>query len=82
MWACLFSEDYAASHREHDCRGEGCPVCFLIQGAENFFRQFKCTALYTGFSVNALVMAVFILHAVVFCVLPLSSVRLKVKMNR
>jgi hypothetical protein len=37
---------------------------------------------HTGFSVNALLTAVFVLQFAAFCFIPLSAVRLKVKMNR
>jgi hypothetical protein len=80
--ASLFSENYIVFHGEHDCRGEGCPACLLIQRAENFFRQSKGIAFYSGYSAAVLWMALFVLHLAVFRFIPLSAVRLKVKMNR
>jgi hypothetical protein len=78
----FFSENYIAFHWDHDCYGAGCPVCFLIQRAENFSRQLRSAASYSGFSESALLTAVFILRFALFCFIILSSVRLKIKMNR
>jgi hypothetical protein len=79
--ASLFSDNYIVSHGEHDCRGEGCPVCLLIQRAEFFSRQSNIL-FYPGYSAAVRRTAVFILGSVVFRFIPLSAVRLKVKMNR
>jgi hypothetical protein len=78
----LFSESYILFHRDHDCSGEGCPLCVSIQRAENFFRQLKCAASYPGFSAAALLLSTFVLKFVIFRFVPLSAVQLKVKMNR
>jgi hypothetical protein len=80
--ASLFSENYILFHRDHDCGGEGCPVCLLIQQAENFYRQPKWDASFPGLFLNAILTAVFIVKFVVFRFIPLSVVQLKVKMNR
>ncbi|MFP3090533.1 hypothetical protein LQZ21_09430 [Treponema sp. TIM-1] len=78
--ASLFSENYILPHGEHDCPGEGCPVCPLIQGAANFSRQAK-NAVLPEYSAAVRWMALVMLHLVVFRFIPLSAVRLKVKMN-
>jgi hypothetical protein len=80
--ASLFSENYIVSHAAHDCRGEDCPVCLLIQRAENFSRQAKNAVFYPGPSVNARRLSAVIFGLVIFRFVPLSAVRLKVKMNR
>jgi hypothetical protein len=77
---CLFSESAAAFERHHDCGGGDCPVCLLTRGTENFFRVFTHAEFFSGFSLNIVVMAAFILRFIVF--IPLSSVRLKVRLNR
>jgi hypothetical protein len=78
----FFLESAAAIRDDHVCINGDCPICLLIQRAENFCRQLKGAAFYPGFSVTALLTAVFILKFVVFCFVPLSAVQLKVKMNR
>jgi hypothetical protein len=80
--ASLFAESHILSHRDHQCSGEDCPVCLMIQRAENFFRLLKSAAFYSGFSAAALLTAFFILKFVVFRFVPLSAVQLKVKLNR
>jgi hypothetical protein len=77
----LFSEGYILFHQNHDCSGEECPLCLLIQRVENFFRDLKGAASYPGFSASALLTAVFILKFALFRFVPLSAVQLKVKMN-
>jgi hypothetical protein len=81
----MVSETIPAVHGEHDCCGEGCPVCLLVQGAENFSRQLKYSAFHPGFSSNDLFLAAVVrnaLNVTVFLLVPLSAVGLKVKMNR
>jgi hypothetical protein len=78
----LVSESFIVSHRAHDCPGEGCPLCILIQRAEIFFRQLKCAVSCPGFSTVIFLTAVFILKFAAFRFVPPSGVQLKVKMNR
>jgi hypothetical protein len=89
LWLCLgfcaamtalFSESYILFHRNHDCSGEGCPLCLLIRRVENFSRELKSAASCSGFSAASLLPAAFILKFVVFRFVPLSAVQLKVKM--
>jgi hypothetical protein len=79
--ASLFSENYVLSHAGHDCPGEDCPVCLLIQRAEHFSRQSKNAVFYPGCSAAIRWTAAPSLCLVGFHVIPLSNVRLKVKMN-
>jgi hypothetical protein len=81
VMAALFSESFIAAHAEHDCSGEGCPVCLLILRAENFSRHFKSAVFQSGFSAKTLWTAAVILRLSVFYFIPKSSVGLKVKMN-
>jgi hypothetical protein len=41
--ALLFSEWFVASQglAAHDCPGEGCPLCLLVQGAQHCSRQLR-----------------------------------------
>jgi hypothetical protein len=80
--AFLFPENYIAFHWDHDCYGADCPACLMIQGAEHFLRQFRGAAFYPAFSGRAFLAAAFILKFAVLSLIPLSSVRLKIKMNR
>lgn len=78
----LFSETAVFIHPDHDCHGTDCPVCLLIQRAENFFRQLKCVVFYAGFPAAAFLMTAFVLNRSFFLFIPPSAVRLKVKINR
>jgi hypothetical protein len=77
----LFSQSLVITGAEHDCHGEGCPVCLQIQGAENFSRQFRQLLFQSLPPVGAMVITAFILSFVVFNPIPISAVALKVRMN-
>ncbi|MDR1177944.1 MAG: hypothetical protein LBK64_03875 [Spirochaetaceae bacterium] len=77
----VFSEGFNAVQADHDCRGEGCPVCLLIQRGEDFFRQYKYAAPYSGFSSGVLVPVLLVPDLVPFRFTITSAVQLKVKMN-
>jgi hypothetical protein len=79
--ASLFSESFIAAHADHDCRGEGCPVCLQIQGAQIFSRQCKYAVTRPGLSPGAAPVTALVLRFAVFHLVPINSVRLKVKMN-
>ncbi|MDR1443592.1 MAG: hypothetical protein LBI94_01820 [Treponema sp.] len=73
--AVLLSEFFIVSSLNHDCRGEDCPVCRLIRGAVNFFRR--------PVPVFSPILALLLLPGILrpFAIVPVSSVRLKVKIN-
>jgi hypothetical protein len=76
----LFSENFTAVRADHDCPGEGCPVCLLIQGARTLTRQLKHAAFPSGLlsgAVPVIVLAWLAARRPVSA----SSVTLKVKMN-
>ncbi|MDR0377123.1 MAG: hypothetical protein LBH70_04940 [Spirochaetaceae bacterium] len=81
VMAAVVSEITIAVPPGHDCSGEGCPVCLLIQQAEHSIRL-KCAAAHSVFSPAGSPAAALILPVAVFPGIPLSSIRLKVKMNR
>jgi hypothetical protein len=78
----MVSETIIAAHTDHDCTGESCPLCIMVQRAENFSRQFKHVTFHPGSSTASIILSTVVLNFAVFCPVPLSSVRLKVKMNR
>jgi hypothetical protein len=78
----LFSETVVSIQPDHDCCGADCPVCLLMQRVENFFRQLKNAVFHAGFPVTAFLMTTFILNRASFLFVPMSAVRLKVKINR
>jgi hypothetical protein len=80
VFVSLFSENLIIVHEAHDCCGTDCPICFLVQGAENFSRQFKYAVLHPGLPAGAFLLNAF-LRIVIFYGIPISAVRLKTKMN-
>jgi hypothetical protein len=76
-----FSENSAALLANHDCCGEGCPVCFLAQEGANCFRQLKYIPVFPAFP-GVLISAAIRAQFSVSYGAPVSAVGLKVKMNR
>jgi hypothetical protein len=77
--AALFSENFTAARAGHDCPGEGCPVCLLIQGA--LTRQPKHAAFPAGLFSGAAPLVIPVPWLAVRRPVSASSVTLKVKMN-
>jgi hypothetical protein len=80
--ALLFAEGAAAGEADHDCTDEDCPVCAMIQDWGDFLRQPKSAVFYSGFQAAVPLAAAFVLRVIFFLFVALSSVRLKVRMNR
>jgi hypothetical protein len=78
----LFSESLIPARPDHDCPGEGCPVCLITQTAEIFFRQLKVPVSHSGFQAGFFLVIAFCLKIPLFRFVPPSAVRLKVKINR
>jgi hypothetical protein len=82
MALSFFSEAFILDHTDHDCCGDGCPVCLQIQWAQDFSRQFRYAPAQFFLSIKTPLFFVFVLKLFFLNPLPLSSVSLKVKMNR
>jgi hypothetical protein len=80
--AVLVSANLAAAAVDHDCPGEGCPVCLMIRGAGDFSRRLGAALFHSGFFRGVLLAGALAIGPAVFRFVPASSVRLKVKMNR
>jgi hypothetical protein len=70
----------AASHADHVCDGDSCPVCLVDQHIKNFSRQLKYLCARFVFSLGVFLLSPFIFKQI-FCYMPISSVKLKIKMN-
>ncbi|MDR2135533.1 MAG: hypothetical protein LBO76_02855 [Treponema sp.] len=79
-WAILFSGLFAAPHAGHDCCGEGCPRCALIQGALNLSRQLRPAP--PAFPPPVFLLSPLAAGLFIFFAIPASAVRLKVRINR
>ncbi|MDR0597888.1 MAG: hypothetical protein LBG14_05215 [Treponema sp.] len=78
--AFLFADIAAESHRDHICDGESCPLCVIGRHIKNFSRQPKNLCFRPAFSAGAFLLSAFVLKRF-FCSIPVSSVKLKIKMN-
>ena len=81
VFSIVFTEFFAADDHEHDCIGEGCPICLQIQTAAYFLKILKMAGI-TVFSAFVLVFLIKIpLKHTDFTPCPHSSVTLKVRIN-
>lgn len=80
--AALFAENHSLAAFDHDCSGADCPICILIQTAENFLRHLKNALFQPAFQAGILLITVIVSKRVFFSFIPQSPVWLKVKMNR
>ncbi|MDR2393622.1 MAG: hypothetical protein LBD93_05670 [Treponema sp.] len=78
----LVSETLVLSQQQHTCCGEGCPVCLLIQGAQQVFKQLKYALVYPFLPASRVVPELILARLVLGTLMQFSAVRLKVKMNR
>jgi hypothetical protein len=79
VFSVVFAEVLIAGEHEHDCIGEGCPFCLLIETANNFLKSLKLTALTVFFSFSFLYGSLLIAHCSLFTTH--SPVTLKVRFN-
>ncbi|MDR2176483.1 MAG: hypothetical protein LBP20_00380 [Treponema sp.] len=80
--AILLSGLFIASHTDHDCRGEECPLCALLQGALNFSRQLRQAPVFPALFPGAFLPGLFVPGFRARSAVPASAVRLKVRINR
>jgi hypothetical protein len=45
VFSAFFTETLAAASLDHDCTGEGCPICLEIQIATNFLKTLKLAGI-------------------------------------
>jgi len=45
-FSIFFSETLICSGHDHDCTGEGCPICLQIETANNFLNTMKLAGIY------------------------------------
>lgn len=77
----LFSVFFIAHEADHDCTGDGCPVCALIQTCENNLRQLGggTAASYAVGVLVFLTLAMPVLTA--FATIALTPVSRKIRLN-
>ena len=78
----LVSETLVITEQDHACCGEGCPVCLQIQWAQLMFKHLKYALVAHALPLRRIAAEVIMAGLVLGTLIPLSTVRLKVKMNR
>ncbi|MDR0722046.1 MAG: hypothetical protein LBF75_04525 [Treponema sp.] len=78
----LVSETLVITEQDHSCCGEGCPVCLQLQWAQHILKHLKYALVAHTLPASRVGPAVIMVRLVLGTLIPLSTVRLKVKMNR
>jgi hypothetical protein len=86
MVACILLsvvliESLAADGHDHDCKGEGCPVCMQIETAQNFLKALKIAVLASFLAVFLAFTAQTYLKPADSTTNPFSPITLKVRFN-
>jgi len=79
-FSVVFSETLTAAQHDHDCTGEGCPVCLQIEAAKCFLKNLK-QAVIGLFLTFCCVFQVQVYRKLAYLILLLSPVALKVRFN-
>jgi len=51
VFSILSAETSIAGEHDHDCTGEGCPVCAHIEAVQCFLKTFKLAVVFAFFAV-------------------------------
>jgi hypothetical protein len=79
--AALSTENFIFTHGEHDCCGDGCPVCLQIQGGIHFFGHLRSAGFYIRFPFHLFLTDIVISKSIINKPASITSVMLKAKMN-
>ena len=77
----VFTEALTAAEHDHDCIGEGCPVCLLLEAAECFLNTFRLAAIGLFLAAYSVFPSRIRKDYVEFIPCSLSPVSLKVRFN-
>jgi hypothetical protein len=78
--AFLFEGIAAASHADHAGGEDSCPLCLVSQHIKNFPRPFRNLCSHLAVPLGVFLLSAFVFRQF-FCYIPVSSVKLKIKMN-
>ena len=81
VFAMFFSSFFIASHVDHDCTGEDCPICACIQQCENTIRGIGSGIAATSAVIMPLMIALVITSFGVLSFQWNTPVSAKVRMN-
>jgi len=80
-FSIFYSEMLISSCHDHDCIGEGCPVCLQIETADNFLNTMKLAGIFFFLTACFIFFAYFLKRRVGFRRYSLSLFGLKVRFN-
>jgi len=80
-FSIFYSEALVCSEHDHDCIGEGCPVCLQIEAAGNFLNTMKLAGIFLFLAACFIFFAYFPKRHVDFKLYSLSLFGLKVRFN-
>jgi hypothetical protein len=80
-FSVVFAETLTTGVHEHDCIGEGCPVCLCIEAAECFLKTLKVTGTGLFLAACSVFPGQFHKNPAGSAVYSLSPVLLKVRFN-
>jgi len=80
-FSVFYSETLIHSCHDHDCIGEGCPVCMQIEAADNFLNTMKLAGICLFLAACFVFIAYSLRKYIVFQPCLLSLLGLKVRFN-
>jgi len=80
VFSVVFNENLTAAEHDHECTGEGCPVCLQIEAAKCLIKNLRL-ALIGLFLAVRLALSVQLNKSPAFFIPFLSPVALKVRFN-
>jgi hypothetical protein len=81
IFSFFFAEILIADDLDHDCIGEGCPFCLVIEIANNFLKSLKLTAVAAFLTVCLIFLIQTFIKIIDFPISLYSPVTLKVRFN-
>jgi hypothetical protein len=80
-FSAFFSETTICSDHDHDCIGEGCPICLQIETANNFLNTLKLASIYFFLAACFVFLTYTSKKSIGFYIYFLSLIGLKVRFN-
>jgi len=81
LFVMFFSNIYIAHDGDHDCDGEDCPVCALLQASANNLRQMGSGSITAPASTLLVFVVLVMLRSIIFDVAISTPVSRKIRLN-
>jgi hypothetical protein len=80
-FSVLFAESLIADEHDHDCIGEGCPICLQIETTNNLLRTLKLAGLFCFLFVCTVFLSLTFQKYTEITICVFSPIALKVRFN-